>query len=112
MNFLSQQLMFSKVTEVIPEDIGATAFTIFAVVKNFGIKAPTSIGLKIADVVSENRFFQLVRATLFVQFVVICFLFRLAVEVDEAKIEEFGIEAGREQEEGIAVGDSDALLLE
>ena len=109
--FVSRQLLYSKVTEVIPEDIGATGLTIFAALSNISKMIPSSIGLKLADLVSEKTFFRLVLGTILLQFVVICFLWPLAVDVDKAKIEEFRIE-GAELQEGGGSSDSETNLLE
>ena len=91
MNLISEQLMLSKATEVIPEEIGATAYTIFVSLCNTSQDVPSSIGLKIADLVSQAKFFQLVLASIITQLVVVCALWPLAVEVDHSKIEEFRI---------------------
>ena len=116
MHYLSQQLMFSKVTEVIPEEIGATAYTIFAVLRNTGNHIPSSIGLKIVDKVSQKTFFVLVFGSFFVQFVVIGVLWPLAVKVDQAKIEDFRVirpkkETNRYAEEVMASAQTDEMLL-
>ena len=89
--FIIRQLMFSKVTEVIPVDIGATAYTIFATLNNTAENLPPSIGLKVVDLMSEQRFFQAVLGSLIVQLIVICLLWPWAGDVDKAKIEEFRI---------------------
>ena len=96
---LFKPFFFSKVTEVIPEEIGATGYTIFAVFSNMSHDIPSSICLKVADLVSERRLFQLVLASIFLQFVAIFLLWPLAAQVDEAKIEEFRIDSETELQE-------------
>ena len=98
MHILSEQLLLSKVTQVIPEDIGATAYTIFAALYNGSQDIPSSIGLKIADSVSEISFIKFVFGSIVGQYVLICFLWPLAYDLDNTKIEEFGVEREIEHE--------------
>ena len=95
---ISRQLIYSKITQVIPEDIGATGYTIFSGLSNISQHVPSSIGLKLADLVSEKRFFGLVLASILIQFAVICFLWPLASQVDNAKIDEFRILSESEEQ--------------
>ena len=111
MVFISRQLMFSKVTEVIPEDIGATAYTIFAVVNNCAEDIPPSIGLKVVDLVAERTFFKIVLVSISIQFIAVCSLRPLAVHVDHARVDDFNF--GMEQdEEGSLAAESGTRLVQ
>ena len=50
-------LLFSKVSAVIPEDIGATAYTTFATFSNLSELVAPSIGLKLTDIFGKGSGF-------------------------------------------------------
>ena len=88
MNSFTELFLTSKVAQVIPKEIGATAFTVFTTISNMFEMVTESIGLKLTDVVGSS-YLPVALSAFVLQVIFIIALWGLATRVDTAELIEF-----------------------